>query len=51
MMEGILGMELNDEDIDFSSPESVMAHVSEKIQQKQSDEEHGQQAHKERKRS
>jgi hypothetical protein len=38
MMEGILGIDLDD-DIDFTSPESMMAHVGEKMQQKLEDEE------------
>jgi hypothetical protein len=42
MMEGILGIELDD-DIDFTSPESMMSHVGKKMQQKFEDEEQNQQ--------
>jgi hypothetical protein len=44
MMEGLLGIDLDD-DIDFTSPESVIAHVGEKMQRKLEGEEKDQQSH------
>jgi hypothetical protein len=42
MMEDLLGIDLDD-DIDFTSPESMMAHVGEKMKQKLEDEEQARQ--------
>ena len=47
MMEDILGVDLGD-DVDFGSPESMMAHVSEKMRQKLEDEEQVRQDYQER---
>ncbi len=47
MMEDMLGVELGD-DVDFSSPEKMFAHVDEKMRQKQVQEEQAQQEYEER---